>query len=583
MEKESETTAPAAVQANLFGLLKPYAFLVGVLIVLTIGSNALSLIVPKIISSAIDTYSQGAFNLTLIGEEFFAIVFSVFLIGYLQGVLQTYTSERVARDLRVRLTAKISGQDYSYIEEVTPSKLLTNLTSDVDAVKSFVSQAVATIVSSIFVIIGASVLLLFIDWKLALAVLVMVPLIAGTFAGFLLRVRSFFTKSQEAIDWLNKVITENILGAGLIRLLYARDSEYKKFLAANEEAQKIGFSILRLFAALLPVLFFITELATLTILLLGGRYVIGGTLSLGNFAAFNSYLLILIFPIIMIGFMSNVIAQADASYKRIAQVLFAPDKPQGGTLVADLKGDVDVEQVSLVLGDKDILRDVSLSVPAGTRTAIIGPTAAGKTQLLNLLIGLLKPKEGVIKYDGKPIDEYDKKSLHNQIGFVFQDSVIFNLTLRENIAFSNTVKDEDIQKAIETAELSDFIQNLPDGLDTVLSERGTSISGGQKQRLMLARALALNPRVLLLDDFTARVDVRTERTIVENLRKNYPELTLISVTQKIAPIEKYDQIVLLMEGEVLASGTHEHLLETSPEYAQIFESQKSTNAYELQA
>ena len=157
---------------------------------------------------------------------------------------------------------------------------------------------------------------------------------------------------------------------------------------------------------------------------------------------------------------------------------------------------------------------------------------------------------------------------------------MFNLTLRENIGFSKTVTDEDLEKAIATAELKEFVRALPQGLDTIVSERGTSLSGGQKQRIMLARALALNPRVLLLDDFTARVDAMTERAILENVRRNYPGLTLVSVTQKIAAIEDYDQIVLLMEGEVLASGTHQELLATSPEYAQIYDSQRSTSHYE---
>ena len=166
---------------------------------------------------------------------------------------------------------------------------------------------------------------------------------------------------------------------------------------------------------------------------------------------------------------------------------------------------------------------------------------------------------------------------------MFQDSVMFNLSLRENIAFSNTVKDENIKKAIETAELKDYIEALPQKLDTIVSERGTSLSGGQKQRIMLARALALNPKILLLDDFTARVDANTESKILSNIAKNYPGLTLISVTQKISSIERYDQIVLLMEGELLAKGTHEELMRSSPEYVQIYQSQRSTNQYELNA
>ena len=169
------------------------------------------------------------------------------------------------------------------------------------------------------------------------------------------------------------------------------------------------------------------------------------------------------------------------------------------------------------------------------------------------------------------------------MGFVFQDSVIFNLTLRENIAFSTSVEQQDLGKAIQTAELEDFIAALPQGLETVVSERGTSLSGGQKQRVMLARALALNPQVLLLDDFTARVDASTERAILENVHQYYPGITLISVTQKIASVVDYDQIILLMEGEVLGIGTHQELMETSPEYVQLYDSQRSTSHYEVQA
>ena len=264
-------------------------------------------------------------------------------------------------------------------------------------------------------------------------------------------------------------------------------------------------------------------------------------------------------------------------------VLNAPAKKETGTLVTDLLGDLAVRNVLVKLGGRDILKNVSLSARAGTRTAVIGPTAAGKTQLLYLLSGLIQPASGTVEYDGRNINEYSKQSLHLQVGFVFQDSIIFNLTVRENIAFSKTVKDEDLEKAITTAEMKDFIDSLPEKLDTVVSERGTTLSGGQKQRIMLARALALNPKILLLDDFTARVDTNTERKILENVRRNYPGITLLSVTQKIGSVEDYDQIVLLMEGEVLASGTHAQLMETSPEYVQIYDSQRSTSHYELQA
>jgi len=568
---------------SLVGLLKPYRALIVTLVAMTIAGNSLNLVVPRLIAHAIDTYAQQRLVLTTLIVEFFAVGSGIFLFSYFQAVAQTYASERVARDLRTRLIGKISVQDHAFIQQVTPAKLLTNLTSDVDAVKMFVSQAIASIISSVFLIIGASILLLAINWKLAVGVLAMLPIIGATFSVVLRKVRKLFKKSQEAIDWLNKVINESILGAALIRLVNSQHYEYEKFVAANSEARNISLSILRLFASLIPVIIFCTNLATLMILSLGGRFVIQGSMSLRDFTAFNSYLTILIFPVIVIGFMSKVIAQASASYWRLSTVLNVPDKPETGTVIADLRGDIAVRNVSVTLGGKEVLKNVSLAAGAGTRTAVIGPTAAGKTQLLYLLTGLLKPTSGTVEYDGRNIDEYDKQALHLQVGFVFQDSILFNLTVRENIAFSKTVKDEDLEKAIATAELTDFINSLPEKLDTIVSERGTTLSGGQKQRIMLARALALNPKVLLLDDFTARVDSNTERKILENVHRNYPGITLLSVTQKVASVENYDQIVLLMEGEVLASGTHAQLMETSPEYVQIYDSQRSITHYELHA
>jgi ATP-binding cassette subfamily B protein len=561
---------------SLVGLLKPYKGIIFLLVILTILPSALNLAVPKIIANAIDDFAKGNFVLQNVVIEFSIVAVLIFIFTYLQSVAQVYAAERVARDLRTKVAAKISRQDYSFIDRVTPAKLLTNLTNDADAVKSFVSQAIASIVSSVFLIIGASVLLLMTDWRLALAVLAVVPIIGITFAFVLSKVRKLFLRGQAAIDWLNKVINESILGSALIRLVNSQTPEYNKFLKANVEARDISLNILSLFATLIPVITFLTNVATLIIVVMGGRFIIAGSLSLGNFTAFNSYLAILIFPILILGFMSNVIAQADASYARIGEVLAASDAKDEGTRVATLTGDVSFTNVTLQKGDKPILKDVSFEAKPGTRTAIIGPTAAGKTQLLYILTGLATPTAGTVLYDGVNIDEYNKQSLYSQIGFVFQDSILFNLTLRENIAFSNTVSDEGLKKAIDTAELGDFVDALPDQLDTVVSERGTSLSGGQKQRVMLARALSLNPKILLLDDFTARVDVQTEKKILKNVRDNYPNLTLISVTQKITSVEDYDQIILLEDGEIIARGTHQWLMKNSPEYVQIFNSQEST-------
>ena len=578
--KKASRGAKGPKGPKLSSLLKPYKGPMALLVVLTAAGSALGLAVPQVTARAIDAFNAGHLDLSGSLIALAALAVGAFVVGNLQNAVQITVSERVARDLRTRLAAVISEQTYASIEAMTPAKLLTNLTSDVDAIKTFVAQAAPALISSLFVIVAASALLLWLNWKLALAVLAVLPLIAATFAVLMTRVRKLFGLIQAVTDRLNRVLNESIVGAALMRLVNTEQGETDRFVAVSDEARAIGMKILRQFAAMIPVITFLTNVATLTILTLGGHFVIAGQMSLGEFSAFNAYLGILIFPVIIIGFTSGAIGQAQASYGRISVVLDAPPPPARGKTAAELQGAITVEDLTLAYGERKVLDGVSFQIAPRTRTAIVGPTAAGKSQLLFVMTGLLAPTSGRVLYDGRPVEEFARDSFHSQIGFVFQDSQLFNLTLRENIAFNAEVDEPRLNRAIETAELHPFIGGLPQGLETIVSERGLSLSGGQKQRIMLARALALDPKILFLDDFTARVDVATEARILANVRRNYPDLTLVSITQKIAPIEDYDQIVLLMEGEVLAVGTHQQLAHSSPEYGQILRSQRSTDAYE---
>lgn len=552
-----------------------------ILVLLTVAGNALNLAVPKVVADAIDAFTAGRLDLNMSLIVLSALAVGTFLFGNLQNVVQTVASERVARDLRTRLAGVVSQQTYTSIETMTPSRLLTNFTSDVDAIKTFVAQAAPTLISSVAVIIGASSLLLWLNWQLALPVLATLPLIAASFFVVMSRVRKLFGQIQGIVDVMNRVLTETIVGAPLIRLVHTEARETARFTEASENSRAISMNILRQFASMIPLITFLTNVAVLIILSLGGHFVIADKMTVGQLSAFLAYLTILVFPIIIIGFTSMSISQAQASYKRISAALNAPPPPARGETAQPLTGAIEVKDLVLAYGERKVLKEVSFDIAPGSRTAIVGPTAAGKSQLLFAMTGLLAPTSGQVLYDGRPIDDYTRESLYAQIAFVFQDSQLFNLTLRENIAFNTKVDEAQLNKAIETAELQNFIAGLPQGLDTVAAERGLSLSGGQKQRIMLARALALNPKVLFLDDFTARVDMTTENRILANVRTNYPDLTLISITQKIAPVEDFDQIVLLMEGEVLAVGTHDELAHSSPEYGQILRSQRSTETYEV--
>lgn len=557
-------------------LLKPYKPLIALLVFLGLLANGTNLVLPSMIGQGVNAYSQHQGLPLFLVERFLAAVAVVAVAGSLQSFVGVYASEKVARDLRSQLADKISRQTYTFVVERDPARLLTNITSDVDSVKLYVSQVIANLLSSAVVLGGASVLLLRLNWRLGLAVLSVLPLIGLTFFAVLKRMKPMFSEARTMIDGLNNVIQESIVGAALIRVLNAHSREQVRFGEINGRARDIGLIILGNFALVIPSITFFANLGTLIILVGGGWMVLESRMRIGDIAAFNSYLAMVIFPILVIGFMGNIISQARASYDRLKEILDSPDPSPEEPISARLRGEVEVEDVRLAYGDKEVLRGISLRLEPGSRNAIVGPTAAGKTQLLTLLCGLLNPGSGSILYDGK----YRPEQLRRQVGVVFQESSLFSGTVKSNIAFHPEVTPGGWERAIRAAELEDFLQTLPQGLDTEVSERGSSLSGGQKQRVTLARALALEPDVLLLDDFTARLDPATELRVRRNLEEAYPGMTILAVTQRIATISDYDSIFLMMEGEILARGTHQELLESSPEYAQLYESQKSTHHYE---
>ncbi|MFS8130586.1 MAG: ABC transporter ATP-binding protein [Candidatus Dojkabacteria bacterium] len=574
MEK---TETPKKKPESLISFLKNFKLLVGSVIALSLVVNVLTLLIPKINSRVIDSLQSGAYNRDEGIGLFVGVASLILLLTLVQGYISSITAEKIAAELRRQLINKISRQSFTYVNKVGSSKLLTNLTADVDAVKAFIQQGIVFAFAAVVQLIGSILLLLSINWRLAIPILLTIPILGISFGFIFSRIEAYFIKAQEVIDKLNRVINESIVGSALVRVLTARKFETKKFLAVNEEAKDIGTKIVTGFAGLFPLISIVVNASFLIVLGYGGSQVIDKTLSAGDFSAFFSYIFIFIFPIIMLGFLAGNIGRAFATYTRLKEVIDADEPDVNGTISKEIDGDIELKNVTLELDSKAILEDINFHIKPKTRVGIIGPTAAGKTQIFYLITGLIKQNSGEILIDGKPVEEYDRDKLYSQMGMVFQDSIIFNTTLRENIAFKNVdLSEETIWKAIETAELKDFVDTLPKGLDTKISERGSSLSGGQKQRLTLARALALNPKILLLDDFTARVDINTEKKIFANLQKNYPEITVIAITQKIKSIEDFDNIILVMEGELIATGKHEALLKKSLEYQQIYNSQQRT-------
>ena len=572
----SKDTPPKNNNFKLLALTKPYLGVIFFILIISLAGNGLGLIIPKIVASAIDTFQQPSFKLLGFLGIFFAISIIIFILAATQSILQTYLSEKIASDLRTRFINQVSRQPFSFIVKITPEKLLTNLTADIDNIKMAISQGLVQIFSSAIILIGAAILLLSIDRSLALIVLTIIPIISVVFFFTFRKIHKYFLRAQGIIDKLNKTINESIIASSLIRIVNSQSIELQKFQIVSGEAKENGLAILKLFSTLIPLISIIANISTVVILLIGGRSIVAGTFTIGGLSAFLSYISMLIFPIIILGFISNILARAGVSYERISQVLDAPIPNLYGYTSRKIDGQIKFKDVCLNLGNKQVLKNISFNIKAHSRTAILGPTAAGKTQILYLLSGLLPPTSGQIFIDNIPLGDYSQKSLSDQIGLVFQDSSIFNTTIMENVNFKNIVDQANIDKAVNSAELGNFIKTLSKGYDTKIAERGNNLSGGQKQRITLARALAINPQILLLDDFTARVDKDTEKKIFANIAKDYPHLTQILITQQISSIIDFDQIILIMEGELLAVGTHKELLKKSEEYQQIYNSQMST-------
>lgn len=565
----------------MFKALKPYSLLIILIAVLSLGANALSLYFPKKIGEYIDLYQQGNFDVNSALMVLGGLVLIILILTLVQSFIASYASEKVGFDLRNKLISSLKDRSFKYMREMTGGRLITVMTSDVDAVKNLVAQGIVSLLTSIVTLIGVVIFLVTINWQLALLTLSVIPFILIVFFLIFGKLGKLFGLSQENLDRINKTINESIIASALVRVLSAEKAELGKFDEVNKKGTELSLKIVTYFAAMIPLITLLSNASLLIVLWFGGNAVMEGALTLGEMSAFFAYTSVFVWPFFILSFASTFIARAQVSLKRIDEVLEAESttsevhealegKPQ------DVQGHIIFKNVTLEYGGKIILKDISFEIQPHTKTAILGPTGAGKTELFYLMAGLAHPTSGEIIIDGKPIEKWNPSVLLSKIGMVFQDSIIFNTTLRENILFKSGASEEVLETALQTSELSGLVKDMPEGMTTNIAERGTSLSGGQKQRLMLARALSLKPSILLLDDFTARVDAGTEDRILKNIQKNFEGITLISITQKIEPIKNYDHIIVLMEGELLAQGKHQELLADSLEYQQIYESQHST-------
>jgi ATP-binding cassette, subfamily B, multidrug efflux pump len=521
-------------------------------------------------------------------------VIAIVLFSLLRGLfafLQVFWAERnsqgVAFDLRNDLFAKIQRLSFSYHDRNQTGQLMVRATDDVEKVRLFLGQGLVQLVGALVLIVGTLVIMFSTNANLALAALPILPIALVLFMTFGIVSQPMFVQVQIKLSALNTVLQENLAGIKVIKAFTREREQQNKFRTATDDVMHQQISMARLFTFLFPLVFLVANLGQATILYFGGRQIIAGTLTLGQWQEFSLYLIYLFLPIAQFGIIISQLGQAGASASRIFEILDAKsdvtDKPGAGPL-PPVQGHVRFEDVTFryFSSGEPVLRSVSLDAQPGQTVALLGATGSGKTTIINLLPRFYDPSSGRILIDGHDLRDVTLDSLRSQIGIVLQETTLFSGTVRENIAFGRTEATlEEVIAAAKAADAHGFIEAAPQGYDTPVGERGSTLSGGQKQRIAIARALLLDPRILILDDSTSSVDVATEARIQHALDTLMHGRTSFVIAQRISTVLSADQILVLDKGSVVARGTHAELMEESPIYAEIYNSQLVGDAPEV--
>lgn len=509
------------------------------------------------------------------------------LFAFLQSYWAERNSQNVAFDLRNDLYAKIQTLSFSYHDRTNTGQLMIRATDDVEKVRLFIGQGLLQLVGALALLTGTLIILFTSNARLALVALWILPVALILFMFFGVISQPLFTAIQQRLAALNTTLQENMAGIKVIKAFTREKSEQAKFENQADSLMNQQIAVTRLFAFLFPLTFLIANLGQATVLYAGGQQIVRGTLTLGEWQEFSLYLVYLFFPVAQFGFIITQFGQASASAARIFEILDAKnevaDKPDAIPL-PPVQGKVQFEKVTFryVGSSEPVLKDVSFEASPGQTIALLGATGSGKTTIINLIPRFYDPSEGRILIDGHDLREVTLDSLRSQIGIVLQESTLFSGTIRENIAFGKpTATNDEIVAAAKAAAAHDFILSFPEGYETYVGERGVTLSGGQKQRIAIARALLMNPRILILDDATSSVDMATEAQIQEALETLMQGRTSFVIAQRISTVMNADLILVLDKGRIVAQGKHEELLEESEIYAEIYNSQLMDDLHRL--
>ena len=550
-------------------------------------SNAIWILFPQVIRIAIDDLNHGVTR-----QKIFLYAGLLVLISAAKGVFLFLTrwiiigiSREIEFDLRNDLFRHLERQPAAYFQQHRTGDIMARMTNDLNAVRMLLGPAIMYSANTVLFSIGALYFLLRISPWLTLVALVPLPLASILVQSLGRKIHERFERIQAMYSEISAQAQENFSGARLVRAFAQEEAQIAAFEKSNKENIRRGLRLVQLMGMLWPTLEFVLGLAMAITLLVGGHEVLSHRISIGDFVAFNTYMVMLTWPVIALGWVVNLWQRGTASVVRIDELL--SDKPTIDNAEADasipanltLRGDIEFRDLSFSYSGSDagraeVLHSLSLKVPAGTSLAIVGPTGSGKSSLVNLIPRLYDAAPGSVLIDGRPIRDYPLDVLRANIGFVPQETFLFSQTIRGNIAFGAPLaSDEEVLQAAEAAHIRREFEEFPSGLATTVGERGITLSGGQKQRTAIARAVIRNPRILILDDALSSVDTYTEEQILSELQRVMQGRTTLFISHRISTVRHADQIAVLVGGRIVELGTHDELIARNGYYADLFQKQ----------
>ena len=567
------------VLRRVYGYLRPYrTYMIGayaaLLLVLGMG-----ILIPLFIRWIIDTGIEGGqvHVLTWSAAALLAMTVLKGILNYYIGLFTEKASQNVAFDLRNELQRKLTQLSFSFHDKSETGELLSRAVQDVERVRFLTGRATLRIVEGVLLLVTTAVVLLVMNFKLGALTLLLMPLLIFQAVRYGTRFRPLSMQVQSKIAALTTAVEQNLRGSRVVKAYAQEDAEIERFEAVNRDWFNLSNRSGRMQAFNVPLLFLIANLGIVVIIYFGGMQFIKGSVTIGTIVAFISYLGNLIEPVRRLGMIIPAVAIAGSASERIFDVLDTVSEVRdtpGARTVKEIQGRVRFEGVSFHYGHNRVLKDISFDVQPGSRVALLGLTGSGKSSIINLIPRFYDPTAGRILIDEKDIRSIKLQSLRSHIGIVLQETTLFASTIRENIAFSNDkATDEEVIRAAVAAQAHEFIMQSVDGYNTKVGERGVTLSGGQKQRIAIARALLLNPRILIFDDATASVDTETERLIQLALEELSQGRTTFIIAQRLSTVRNADLILVLEGGSLSAQGTHEELLRESGVYRSIYNQQ----------